>query len=224
MGSGVGRDYLEGLEERLAPLYARAGQELEIERRQAERQRFQHALDLQAQQTAERAKLGLMQEELALGAGAGRISERERQQFQYLDAFLDRGLTMTTEELRVNHEGLMQAMALQRNISVEEMKQIDKNFFDALSMLSDNELQKYRIMLDSAETATERQQMYTDIPLMILAENRKHQELIFDAGMARADSFWNKEEALVNTFLRGLENWAATAGQTSGGFRGTGQN
>lgn len=223
-GSGVGRDYLEGLEERLAPLYARAGQELEIERRQAERQRFQHALDLQAQQTAERARLGLMQEELALGAGAGRASERERQAQANLNDALDRGLLMGTEVLRLNHEGLMQQIALERGISVEEAKQYDSNMFNAISNLLGIDRQTFSIMLDAAGGATDRQRSYVDAAATALEGNQRWLQYLNQTGMSRADFFRIAEQEGVDGLLASVDLWARTIGQTSGGYRGARQD
>ena len=223
-GSGVGREYLEGLEERLAPLYARAGQELEIERRQAERQRFQHALDLQAQQTAERAKLGLMQEELALGAGAGRASERERQAQANLNNAYDRGLSMGTEVLRLNHEGLMQQIALERGISVEEAKQYDGNLFNAIANLLGIDRQTFSIMLDAAGSATDRQRSYVDAAATALEGNQRWLQYLNQTGMSRADFFRVAEQEGVDGLLASVDLWARTIGQTSGGYRGSRQD
>ena len=224
VGSGVGRDYLEGLEERLAPLYARAGQELEIERRQAERQRFQHALDLQAQLTAGRQELGFAQEELALGAGAGRASERERQAQTNVNTAYDRGLAMGTEVLRLNHEGLMQQIALERGISVEEAKQYDSNMFNAIANLLGIDRQTFSIMLDAAGSATDRQRSYVDAAATALEGNQRWLQYLNQTGMSRADFFRVAEQEGVDGLLASVDLWARTIGQTSGGYRGSRQD
>ena len=224
VGSGVGRDYLEGLEERLAPLYASAGQELEIERRQAERQRFQHALDLQAQLTAGRQELGFAQEELALGAGAGRASERERQAQANLNNAYDRGLSMGTEVLRLNHEGLMQQIALERGISVEEAKQYDGNLFNAIANLLGIDRQTFSIMLDAAGSATDRQRSYVDAAATALEGNQRWLQYLNQTGMSRADFFRVAEQEGVDGLLASVDLWARTIGQTSGGYRGSRQD
>ena len=224
VGSGVGRDYLEGLEERLAPLYASAGQELEIERRQAERQRFQHALDLQAQLTAGRQELGFAQEELALGAGAGRASERERQAQANLNNAYDRGLSMGTEVLRLNHEGLMQQIALERGISVEEAKQYDGNLFNAIANLLGIDRQTFSIMLDAAGSATDRQRSYVDAAATALEGNQRWLQYLNQTGMSRADFFRVAEQEGVDGLLASVDLWARTIGQTSGGYRGARQD
>ena len=224
VGSGVGRDYLEGLEERLAPLYARAGLELEIERRQAERQRFQHALDLQAQLTAGRQELGFAQEELALGAGAGRASERERQAQANLNNAYDRGLSMGTEVLRLNHEGLMQQIALERGISVEEAKQYDGNLFNAIANLLGIDRQTFSIMLDAAGSATDRQRSYVDAAATALEGNQRWLQYLNQTGMSRADFFRVAEQEGVDGLLASVDLWARTIGQTSGGYRGSRQD
>ena len=224
VGSGGGRDYLEGLEERLAPLYASAGQELEIERRQAERQRFQHALDLQAQLTAGRQELGFAQEELALGAGAGRASERERQAQTNVNTAYDRGLAMGTEVLRLNHEGLMQQIALERGISVEEAKQYDSNMFNAIANLLGIDRQTFSIMLDAAGSATDRQRSYVDAAATALEGNQRWLQYLNQTGMSRADFFRVAEQEGVDGLLASVDLWARTIGQTSGGYRGSRQD
>ena len=165
-----------------------------------------------------------MQEELALGAGAGRASERERQAQANLNDALDRGLLMGTEVLRLNHEGLMQQIALERGISVEEAKQYDSNMFNAISNLLGIDRQTFSIMLDAAGSATDRQRSYVDAAATALEGNQRWLQYLNQTGMSRADFFRIAEQEGVDGLLASVDLWARTIGQTSGGYRGARQD
>jgi len=70
VGSGAGREYLEGLEERLAPQYTQAAQQIEEQRRQADEQRYSQALNLGAQRAGQRESLQQQGLQSALGQAA----------------------------------------------------------------------------------------------------------------------------------------------------------
>jgi hypothetical protein len=78
VGSGAGREYLEGLEERLAPQYTQAAQQIEEQRRQADDQRYSQALGLGAQRGGQLESLGQQSLQSALGQAGQQTAQQEQ--------------------------------------------------------------------------------------------------------------------------------------------------
>ena len=78
VGSGAGREYLEGLEERLAPQYTQAAQQIEEQRRQADDQRYSQALGLGAQRGGQLESLQQQGMQSALGQAGQQTAQQEQ--------------------------------------------------------------------------------------------------------------------------------------------------
>ena len=118
----------------------------------------------------------------------------------------------------------MQQIALERGISVEEAKQYDGNLFNAIANLLGIDRQTFSIMLDAAGSATDRQRSYVDAAATALEGNQRWLQYLNQTGMSRADFFRVAEQEGVDGLLASVDLWARTIGQTSGGYRGTGQD
>ena len=88
VGSGAGREYLEGLEERLAPQYTQAAQQIAEQRRQAEDQRYSQALGLGAQRAGQIENLRQQGLQSAIGEAGRQTAQQEQLQQQILQSFL----------------------------------------------------------------------------------------------------------------------------------------
>ena len=78
VGSGGGREYLEGLEGRLAPQYTQAAQQIEEQRRQADDQRYSQALGLGAQRGGQLESLQQQGMQSALGQAGQQTAQQEQ--------------------------------------------------------------------------------------------------------------------------------------------------
>ena len=78
VGSGAGREYLEGLEGRLAPQYTQAAQQIEEQRRQADDQRYSQALGLGAQRGGQLESLQQQGMQSALGQAGQQTAQQEQ--------------------------------------------------------------------------------------------------------------------------------------------------
>ena len=78
VGSGAGREYLEGLEGRLAPQYTQAAQQIEEQRRQADDHRYSQALGLGAQRGGQLESLQQQGMQSALGQAGQQTAQQEQ--------------------------------------------------------------------------------------------------------------------------------------------------
>ena len=78
LGQGPEVDYMQRLEERLAPQYTRAGQLIELAEREREEQRFQDAMDLSARTSGEQAQLRENRLATAMQQASGMSQEQSR--------------------------------------------------------------------------------------------------------------------------------------------------
>jgi hypothetical protein len=78
LGQGPEADYMQRLEERLAPEYTRAAQMIELAEREREEQRFQNAMELSARTSGEQAQLRENRLANAMQQASGMSQEQSR--------------------------------------------------------------------------------------------------------------------------------------------------
>ena len=98
VGSGAGREYLEGLEERLAPQYTQAAQQIAEQRRQAEDQRYSQALGLGAQRAGQIENLRQQGLQSAIGEAGRQTAQQEQLQQQILQSALGQAGQQTAQQ------------------------------------------------------------------------------------------------------------------------------
>ena len=154
VGSGAGREYLEGLEERLAPQYTQAAQQIEEQRRQADDQRYLQALGLGAQrggqleslqqqgmqsalgqagqQTAQQEQLEQAERQQALGQ-AGQYGLGLGQQGQQQQQFgISQATQLGTQQDQMRDTRLNQAMEQAGQLSTQEVAQRQERYLAAV--------------------------------------------------------------------------------------------
>lgn len=154
VGSGAGREYLEGLEERLAPQYTQAAQQIEEQRRQADDQRYSQALGLGAQrggqleslqqqgmqsalgqagqQTAQQEQLEQSERQQALGQ-AGQYGLGLGQQGQQQQQFgISQATQLGTQQDQMRDTRLNQAMEQAGQLSTQEVAQRQERYLSSV--------------------------------------------------------------------------------------------
>ena len=110
VGSGAGREYLEGLEERLAPQYTQAAQQIAEQRRQAEDQRYSQALGLGAQRAGHVETLGQQGFQSAIGEAGRQTAQQEQLQQQILQSALGQAGQQTAPQEQLEQVERQQAL------------------------------------------------------------------------------------------------------------------
>ena len=110
VGSGAGREYLEGLEERLAPQYTQAAQQIAEQRRQAENQRYSQALGLGAQRAGQIENLRQQGLQSAIGEAGRQTAQQEQLQQQILQSALGQAGQQTAQQEQLEQAERQQAL------------------------------------------------------------------------------------------------------------------
>ena len=110
VGSGAGREYLEGLEERLAPQYTQAAQQIAEQRRQAEDQRYSQALGLGAQRAGHVETLGQQGFQSAIGEAGRQTAQQEQLQQQILESALGQAGQQTAQQEQLEQTERLETM------------------------------------------------------------------------------------------------------------------
>ena len=110
VGSGAGREYLEGLEERLAPQYTQAAQQIAEQRRQAEDQRYSQALGLGAQRAGQIENLRQQGLQSAIGEAGRQTAQQEQLQQQILQSALGQAGQQTAQQEQLEQAERQQAL------------------------------------------------------------------------------------------------------------------
>ena len=172
VGSGAGREYLEGLEERLAPQYTQAAQQIAEQRRQAEDQRYSQALGLGAQRAGQIENLRQQGLQSAIGEAGRQTAQQEQLQQQILQSALGQAGQQTAQQeqleqaerqqalgqagqygLGLGQQGQQQqqfAIGGQQQLGAQQEQRQDQNFQTAMQMgqalgLSREEMQTSRL-------------------------------------------------------------------------------
>ena len=172
VGSGAGREYLEGLEERLAPQYTQAAQQIAEQRRQAEDQRYSQALGLGAQRAGQIENLRQQGLQSAIGEAGRQTAQQEQLQHQILQRALGQAGQQTAQQeqleqaerqqalgqagqygLGLGQQGQQQqqfAIGGQQQLGAQQEQRQDQNFQTAMQMgqalgLSREEMQTSRL-------------------------------------------------------------------------------
>ena len=215
LGSGAGREYGERLEERLAPQYTAAAQQLERDRLQREEARYGQALGLGAQRAGQQESLQQQRLTGALGQ-AGQVSAQQAQeQRQALQAATGQAGDISGQEAERQQRALSGALGQSAQVSAQREQARDTR----LSQATD----QARTM--TAQESADRQERYltalqtqTGISRdeAVQRDNRLQQAMGLATGMSQAQS-----QNLLNTAQTVTERQQMMADI---GMRSLGQN
>ena len=196
LGSGAGQEYVERLEERLAPMYTQAAQEIELDRRQREQERFGQALTLGAQQA--------QQETAARDSRMGLA--------------LDQAQRMSSDEAALRQNQYMMALQQATGMSSEQANRRENRLQNAMSLATGLSQEQSRNLLATAETVTARQQMLSDVALQSLDRNMAWNQFLAQYGLDRARVFEEIQNGRIGALLPLLQMYLTAATATSQGY------
>ena len=150
VGSGAGREYLEGLEERLAPQYTQAAQQIAEQRRQAEDQRYLQALGLGAQRAGHVETLGQQGFQSAIGQAGQQTAQQEQLEQQALQQALGQAGQYGLGLAGQGQQQQQFAISGQQQLGAQQDQAQDQRFQTAMQMgqglgLSREEMQTSRL-------------------------------------------------------------------------------
>jgi hypothetical protein len=196
VGSGPGPEFGQRLEERLAPMYTQAAQNIELQRRQREQDRYTQALSLGAQQAQAQIQARDSRLSSALAqAQAMSSDEAARRQAQFLNA-ISQATGMAREQAQLRENRLQNAMALAAGMSEEQS----------------------RNLLATAATVTARQQMLGDLALNSLDRNMAWNQFLANYGLDRHKALEAAQTGRLQAILPMLEMYMRAAQQASVGY------
>ena len=196
LGSGAGQEYVERLEERLAPLYTQAAQEIELDRRQREQQRFGQALTLGAQQAQQDTAARDARMALAI----------------------DQAQRMSSDEAALRQQQYLTALQQATGMSSEQAARRENRLQNAMSMATGLSQEQSRNLLATAETVTARQQMLTDAAIQALDRNMLWSQFIAQYGLDRARVLEEIQNGRIASILPLLEMYLRATTTASQGY------
>ena len=196
LGSGAGREYLERLEERLAPMYTQAAQELELDRRQREQDRFAQALTLGAQQAQQE------------------VSARDAR----LSSAIQQAQAMSGQEAALRQNQYLSALQQATGMSREQAERRESRLQNAMSLASGLSQEQSRNVLATAATVTARQQMLSDVAIQALDRNMAWNQFLSNYGLDRAKTLDAMQTGRLTAILPLLEMYLRAAGVAGQGY------
>jgi hypothetical protein len=196
LGSGAGQEYVERLEERLAPMYTQAAQEIELDRRQREQQRFGQALTLGAQQA--------QQETAARDARMGLA--------------IDQAQRMSGDEAALRQQQYMMALQQATGMSSEQANRRENRLQNAMSLATGLSQEQSRNMLATAETINSRQQMLSDVAIQTLDRNMQWSQFLANFGLDRARVMEEIQSGRSSALLPLVQMYLQAATQAAQGY------
>ena len=200
VGSGAGRDYLERLEGRLAPMYTQAAQQIELARRQREQDRYGQALGLGAQQA--------QQQETARDAR--------------LSTAMSQAQTMTAQEAAIQTNQYMAALQQATGMSRDQAERRENRLTQAMALASGMSEEQSRNVLATARTVNERQQMMSDVAISILDRNMQWNEFLAGYGLDRTRTLETLQQGRMTAIQPLLELYLRTVESAMKGTVGVG--
>lgn len=196
IGSGPGQEFGQRLEERLAPMYTQAAQNIELQRRQREQDRYTQALSLGAQQAQAQAQARDARLSSALAqAQAMSSDEAAMRQSQFLNA-ISQATGISREQAQLRENRLQSAMALATGMSEEQSRNI----------------------LATAATVTARQQMLGDLAIQSLDRNMVWNQFLANYGLDRAKTLDAMQTGRIQAITPMLEMYMRASQQAGVGY------
>ena len=166
LGSGAGREYLERLEERLAPMYTSAAQEIELSRRQREQDRYAQAM----------------------GLGADQATQQDLARDTRLDSAMAQAQAMSSQEAALQQNQFLNALQQATGMSSEQANRREARLQNAISLSTGMSQEQSLNLLATAQTVNQRQQMMNDIAISILDRNIEWNQFLATYGLDRAQT------------------------------------
>jgi hypothetical protein len=196
IGSGPGQEFGQRLEERLAPMYTQAAQNIELQRRQREQDRYTQALSLGAQQAQAQTQARDARLSSALAqAQAMSSDEAAMRQSQFLNA-ISQATGISREQAQLRENRLQSAMALATGMSEEQSRNI----------------------LATAATVTARQQMLGDLAIQSLDRNMVWNQFLANYGLDRAKTLDAMQTGRIQAITPMLEMYMRAVQQAGVGY------
>ena len=196
VGSGAGQEFGQRLEERLAPMYTQAAQNLELQRRQREQDRYSQALTLGAQQAQAQTQARDTRLSSAMAqAQAMSGDEAAARQNQFLTA-ITQATGISREQAQLRENRLQTAMGLATGMSEEQSRNI----------------------LATAATVNARQQMLGDMAIQSLDRNMAWNQFLANYGLDRAKTLEAMQTGRIQAIMPMLEMYMRAAQQAGVGY------
>lgn len=196
VGSGVGQEFGQRLEERLAPMYTQAAQNIELQRRQREQDRYTQALSLGAQQAQAQTQ-----------ARDARLS-----------AALAQAQAMSSEEAAMRQSQFLNAISQATGISREQAQLRENRLQSAMSLATGMSEEQSRNILATAATVTARQQMLGDLAIQSLDRNMAWNQFLANYGLDRAKTLDAMQTGRIQAIAPMLEMYMRAVQQAGVGY------
>ena len=196
LGSGAARDYLGRLEERLAPMYTQAAQEIELGRRQREQERYSQAL----------------------GVGAQQADQQAQARDTRLSTAMAQAQTMTAQEAALSTNQYITALQEATGMSRDQAERRENRLTQAMVLATGLSEEQSRNVLATAQTVTDRQRVLNDIAISILDRNMEWNEFLANYGLDRTRTIETLQQGRLNAIQPLLELYLRTI---ESGYKGT---
>ena len=196
VGSGAGRQYLEGLEGQLAPQYTQAAQQIMEQRRQADEQRYLQALQMSGQQ-------GMQQDQM--------------RDARWTNALQQAG-QLSQEEVADRQERYLTAIQQGEGINRDEAVRRDQRLQMTLQQATGLDAQRVQNILSTASTVGERQQMVSNLALQSLNQNMQWNKFLAEFGLDRAQVMNDIQNQRLDRIMPMLQMYTQTMQGLGSGY------
>tara|TARA_R100001086_G_scaffold185928_1_gene104187 strand:+ start:553 stop:2049 length:1497 start_codon:yes stop_codon:yes gene_type:complete len=196
VGSGAGRQYLEGLEGQLAPQYTQAAQQIEEQRRQADEQRYLQALQMSGQQ-------GMQQDQM--------------RDARWTNALQQAG-QLSQEEVADRQERYLTAIQQGEGINRDEAVRRDQRLQMTLQQATGLDAQRVQNILSTASSVGERQQMVGNMALQSLNQNMQWNKFLAEFGLDRAQVMNDIQNQRLDRIMPMLQMYTQTMQALASGY------
>ena len=196
VGSGAGRQYLEGLEGQLAPQYTQAAQQIEEQRRQADEQRYLQALQMSGQQ-------GMQQDQM--------------RDARWTNALQQAG-QLSQEEVADRQERYLTAIQQGEGINRDEAVRRDQRLQMTLQQATGLDAQRVQNILSTTSSVGERQQMVGNMALQSLNQNMQWNKFLAEFGLDRAQVMNDIQNKRLDRIMPMLQMYTQTMQSLASGY------
>ena len=218
LGSGAGGEFGERLEERLAPQYTAAAQRLELDRRAREDARYEQALGLGAQRAGQREALQQQRLSGALGESARISAQREQARDSRLSDAMSQSRLMTADESAQRQDRYLTAIQNQMGISRDEAMFRENRLNQALGLATGMSQAQSQNLLNTANTVTDRQRMYSDIAMRGIDQIMAWNQFLAQFSLDRYEVMERLQQGRFDSLLPLLSMMFGAAGQAGQGY------
>ena len=218
VGSGAGQEFGQRLEERLAPMYTQAAQNLELQRREREQDRYSQAMTLGAQQAQAQTQARDARYSQALAMGAEQAQQQTQARDTRLSAAMAQAQAMSGDEAAARQNQFLTAITQATGISREQAQLRENRLQNAMSLATGMSEEQSRNILATAATVNARQQMLGDMALQSLDRNMAWNQFLANYGLDRAKTLEAMQTGRIQAIMPILEMYMRAAQQAGVGY------